>query len=193
VHKRTLAAASSGLASLLTAAALTVFSQPASAAYAGSINAPRSAVLYQTCWQVPYHLVGFAPGSSDWDLEVSLVGPDGIEVSSDYLYDADPNIDGLQLCGFEQPGTYTVKATGEWYDDDFNTHPMSLAPAKVAVRRQASHTTAKLKAKAVKKGRVLQVKATVRDGRLTGYFPTSYAGVRLEKRVHRKWSPSAAL
>lgn len=165
-----------------------LFVPAAQASVSGSVG-NGSAVLYEGCrdWGIPYSL-SIAPGVDYWNLELSVKGPDGIEAFSDYLYSSDYPLSGtaqVQVCSFEDPGTYTVEATGEWSDYDTDQDGTYTLPSSTfKVRLAKSKTTMKVVKKP--KNRVL-ITVTVKDERPNGYFPSEYADVKLQAFRGGRW------
>jgi hypothetical protein len=179
------------LASTLVAVPASLMSAaPAHADYSavGSVSAS-NAVLYEGCHDIPYALNLRTTLGDSWSIDVSLLGPDGLEVSGDFVYSDSPTPDGLQVCGnLHNPGRYTITAIGEYYDTSSGrTSKFDLDPTQISVREPVSTVAAKAASKRVKKGRTVKVTARVRDERPNGRFPTSYAKVRLEEKRKGRW------
>jgi hypothetical protein len=161
---------------------------PAQASVSGSVG-NGSAVLYEGCrdWGIPYSL-NIDPGVDYWNLELSVKGPDGIETFSDYLYSSDYPSSGtaqVQVCSFEDPGTYTVEAAGEWSDYDTDQDGTYTLPTSTfKVRLPKSRTTIKVVKKP--KNRVV-ITVAVKDERPNGHFPSEYADVKLQAFHGGRW------
>jgi len=177
----------SGALGLALAASL-LAAPPAQASVSGTIG-NGSAVLYEGCryWAIPYSL-NLVPGIDYWNLSLSVKGPDGIEDFSDYLYSSDYPSSGsaqVQVCSIDDPGTYTVEATGEW--SDYNTDQdgtYTLPSSTFEVRLPESKTT--LKVKALPRNRV-RLTVAVKDERPNGFFPSEYADVKLQAFRGGRW------
>jgi len=149
----------------------------------------RSGVLYNGCHYHPYaYSLSVPAGTQYWNLTVSLVGPDGIESTSDYLAQSlgDPmaGTGGLQVCGFELAGVYSLRSVLEYEDSGWNTHTVPLPTTYVALRKPYSRTTVKMiKTRPGKH----KMRISSSDERPAGYFGAAYATVYLQQRVDGRW------
>ena len=172
----------------VTLAASIVPAPPAEASVAGTIG-NGSAVLYEGCryWSIPY-LLSVDPGVDYWNLSLSIKGPDGIEDFSDYLYSSEYPSSGsaqVQVCSIDDPGTYTVEATGEFTDYDTDQDGTYTLPSSTFnVRQPKSKTTLKVKQLPQNK---MRLTVTVKDERPNGFFPSEYADVKLQAFKGGRW------
>lgn len=176
------------LAIALAASTLGLLSTPANAA-TGHLTPPAPGVLFDDCRDVavPYAL-SIEPGADSWSMTVTAYGPDGTEETSDFLYDDEDPSTGtakLQFCGYEDPGSYIVRAEGSSSDFDakISERPFNLAPVTLTMRLPESRTTVKVKR--VRNG--VRVTALVRDERPNGFFPTEYATLNLQYLSRGQW------
>ncbi|MEV7428341.1 hypothetical protein AB0N29_01870 [Nocardioides sp. NPDC092400] len=126
--------------------------------------------------------------TEDWSMDVILEGPDGLEASSDFVYDAAASgRSDLQICSFYLPGTYTIRATVSAYDYDYNNTTFDLAPSKFTLRKPRTQTTVKASTTNPSKGQVVRFNVVSKDERPKGYFPNDYADVILQALKGGKW------
>lgn len=124
-------------AALLAPAALLIPS--AGAAHAAVPTRGRlhsdAAVLRTGCHHHRYTYRVHVP-STDWYMTVRLRGPRGRVVETDHPYGGGSTGSGyLQLCDFQRPGRYTLRARGHWTDYLGAEHAFRLHRATFAVRR----------------------------------------------------------
>jgi hypothetical protein len=166
---------------------------PAAASGAPGVSISTSnGVLYDGCWQHSFaYAVTLPQGSTHWDLDVTLYGPDGLEVSSDYLYgytdSPAPGNGSIQICDFEMAGTYTLKTQFEWSDQNDDDHATTLAPVPFTMRRPQTRTSLAASTANPRYGQVLTLRVTSRDERPTGYFANRYELVRVQHYVAGQW------
>lgn len=185
--RTTLAASALLLAATLTPA-------PAQAAGEGTVSMS-PVVLYESCGMHPFTYQIARPASDNyWNMDFKLVGPDGIEVSTNYEYGPQVGtVQGtadFQICRYPNlPGTYTVTGTGEscpTAGSDVCT-TITVAPYTVSVRLPMTRTTIKASTLRPSKGQVVRFVVKVTDERPTGYFATSSAKVQLQRKVGAAW------
>ncbi len=171
----------------VVATVLLVFLLPLTPAAAldGDVQ-PTSGVLYSGCRDVPVrYSVTFPAEMEDWTLDLTAYGADGLEATSTGVssFGGEPTAGtaGLFFCSIDEPGRYTVLATGEWYDVyEYNTHPYSLPTTSFTMRLPKTRTVAKAKGS-------FKIKAAVQDERPNGYFPADYFDVWLERLQNGRW------
>lgn len=146
----------------------------------------KDGVLYSGCREHSYtYNLPVPEYADDWSADVIIYGPDGLEVASDYLYSGTGRgTSSFQVCGSENAGRWTIKATGEWYDYDYNSYSFSARGA--AFKMRAPTTRATLAARRVARG-VYSLRVSVRDERPKGFFPTEYADYVLQTRRGARW------
>jgi hypothetical protein len=114
---------------LLLVAGLGVINPAAHAAGTGSVSAS-GGVLYSDCRQHAYtYALSLPADTASWNLDVTVLGPDGLYSAGDFLYDdADPatGVADFQLCGGELAGLYTITATLTTYDADYTESATAL-------------------------------------------------------------------
>ena len=161
---------------------------PADAGVSGSMSAPNG-VLYSGCRYLPVsYSLAVTPDVDSWSVDLSLIGPDGLEASSAFFYDDEggpKGIEGIQFCSYFGPGRYTIEGTGEWSDYDTDQSGTITLPTISATLRLPK-TKTNLKVKSLPKNR-MRLTATVKDERPNGYFPTEYADVKLQAFIGGKW------
>lgn len=148
-----------------------------------------SGVLYSGCHYHPYdYSLSLPAGTQYWNLTVSLAGPDGIESTGDYLAQSlgDPiaGTGGLQVCGFELAGAYSLRSVLEYEDSGWNTHTVPLATAYVTLRKPYSRTTVKMVETRPGKHKM---RISSSDERPTGFFGAAYATVYLQQWADGRW------
>jgi hypothetical protein len=169
-------------------ASLAVVAAPAHAAVTGSTSAG-DVVLFDKCetHDIDYALA-ISPGTSFWRLEVTVADPDGFSSEGTVLSSTklSPTIGVVQVqfCGAEQPGTWTVHATGLFQLVPAVGIPFSLPDSTFQVRRAATHT--RLVSHSAGHGQY-RLTVNVKDERPKGFRPTASAQVKLERRVHGAW------
>lgn len=163
---------------------------PAHAAGSGTLTL-QSGVLYE-CVQHPYsYSLALPAGTTYWNMDVTVRGPDGLEAGGDYLY-AQPSTSGtagFQLCPSSGPGTYTVSAVGEYHDADYNRGTFTLPPVTFQMRLPMTRTTLKATVKKNKKTKkkTVVLRTLTTDERPNGYFATSYPDVVIQQRRGSSW------
>ncbi|MEP9381584.1 hypothetical protein [Nocardioides sp. KR10-350] len=183
------------LVSLFLAVAGLVLLSPsaAQAASASGWTSSSNGVLYDTSQKHRYGFSVSVPAAADdWDLEVTLVAPDGTDAGSDYKYGSNSKSASgyFWFFGSEMPGRYRVKAQLTWYDWDASSnwkHQVSLPTSSFTMRRPHSRTTLTVSDRTPRKGQIVRYTITLRDERPRGYFPTKYEYVVLQHKVGGAW------
>jgi len=161
---------------------------PAHAA-GGAVQSP-DGVLWQ-CHEHNYrYQIELPPGAYGWSADVTISGPDGLEVSTDYLYDDENPTHGtssFQICSFEMAGRYTVSTDVEWHDYDYNSSSFSLPDAYFKMRDPKTRTSLTAAPRKPRPNAVVKFRVVSKDERPNGYFGTSYASVVLEVKAGNKW------
>lgn len=154
------------------------------AAHAQARGATPNGVIYSDCRTHPIAYSAPIPANASYfNLDLTVLGPDGLYVSGDYLASSlgDPptGTADVQICGYSaKPGTYTVTGEGS-YDIGLTTYKYALPSATFTMRRARTKTVAISKPSAVT--------VRVKDERPNGYFLTDFATVYLEQRVGKVW------
>lgn len=174
---------------LLVVAVGGVAGAPPAQAASGSLSIA-SGVIWSDCRQYAFtYQLALDPGTTYWNLETRVLGPDGLEVSSDYIYSSaypPSGTSSFQVCGGELPGRWSLVATME-YDVGDTSHTAQLPVAYFDMRLPKTVTTLKVSDKTLRLNQAFTFTVKVKDERPTGYFGTSYASVRLERRSSGKW------
>ncbi len=180
---------------LVTAAAVVVTMQfPASAVTSGSAEFHAgSGVLYSGCRYHPYTFdLSLPEGTTHWDIDVSLKGPDGNEVSSDYLYGTTSDSGGghgkVQICAGELAGQYRLTGTLEYTGSDDMDHSTPATPATFTMRKPRTTTKLTVSTTNPKCGQAFTFRVAAMDERPNGFFATKYATVRLQRYRAGHWS-----
>lgn len=179
-----LTAVAAGLVSSLTTTA------PAYAANEVTISMT-GGVLYDDCGYYGFSYAAAIPAGYGpyWNMDLQLLGPDGNEAASAYVYgEASGGSDDFFLC--ESPnlaGTYSIRGTGEACDADYDCLPITAAPGTVTFRLPKTRTSLIAKPRRAAKGQVVRFIITSTDERPTGYFGTSYATVKLQAKRNGSW------
>lgn len=173
---------------LLCVTSLVGFATPAVAA--GSLTAG-DGVLYSDCRDHPYYFAVSPPlGTDSWSMDVTAYGPDGTSQASDFVYDdISTGVGGLQFCGSELAGRYELVAEIEYSDYDAAGSGTSTErlTSTFTMRKPQSRTRLQVSTKSPRYDSPVRFVVRSSDERPSGYFPTSYAEVRLQKRVGSRW------
>jgi hypothetical protein len=186
-------AAVGAVATLAMVCSALMMTSPAEAT--GAPNAAISTdngVLYSGCRMHHFSFVVTVPaGSTHWNLDVDVYGPDGLEVSGDYLYGStdnpSPGTGSVQICASELAGTYAFSTSFEWSDQDYTDHSTTLAPVRFTMRRPSTRTSIAASTTNPRYGQVVTLRVTSRDERPAGYFANRYGVVRIQRLVAGRW------
>jgi hypothetical protein len=177
-----------GLLGLGLVAGLVVISASPAAAGSGSVSA-RDGVLYDDCRDHTYRY-SVNPGSSDWSLDVELIGPDGTSADFDFLSggsDPTSGTGGFFFCGWERPGRYEIHATLTWYDEDYYEYTDSLPVDAFRMRKPRSRTSIEFSDPTPHYNEIIKIRTQTKDERPHGFFPAGYPWVRLQLRTRSGW------
>ena len=146
-------------------------------------------VLYPGCGEYSYTYSVSVPEDTDgWSMGVVLLGPDGIEVTSDYVYDAPTSGRGkIQICDSELAGGYTLQAFVEGYDTDYNKFAFELPATRFQMRQTRTRTALTASTTNPSCGDVVRLRIATTGERPRGYFPTRYTPVTIQRRVDGVW------
>jgi hypothetical protein len=123
-------------------------------------------------------------------MDVVAYGPDGTSQSSDFVYDDISTGSGeLQFCGYELAGRYELVAEIEYSDYDAAGSGTSAErlTSTFAMRQPQTRTRLQVSTRSPRYNSPVRFVIRTADERPSGYFPTSYAEVRLQKRVGSRW------
>ncbi|WP_370614387.1 hypothetical protein [Mumia sp. Pv 4-285] len=164
----------------------------AEAATAASARAS-SGVLWDDCFDHRFsYTVGSAAASADdWELDVTLVGPDGRTADSNWLWKGGDPASGSSsffFCGgSDRPGTYQIRGTVTSYDEDYNATKRAIPTSTFRMRQPQTRSAVRATPKKTRTGRVVRLKGTSKVERPRGFYALEYAPVRLQQKVHGKW------
>lgn len=173
---------------LLAAASLVGLASPSSAA---GVLVVGNGVLYQDCRDHPYSFsVLPPPGTDSWSMDVTAYGPDGTSQASDFVYDdISTGSGGLQFCGSELPGSYELVAEVEY--SDFDAYGSGTTTERLtstfSMRKPSTRTRLQVSTRSPRYNAAVRFTIKTSDERPSGYFPTSYADVRLQRRAGNRW------
>lgn len=175
------------LAALLPLTAVT----PASAANELSTSMP-GGVLYEGCGYHEYsYSAALPPGYTyRWEMDMQLLGPDGLEVDTDFLYTSEglAGVADFFICDSPNlAGTYTIQGAGEACNSDYMCVPITTAPSTTTFRLPQSRTMLRAKPTRPAKGQVVRFRVESQDERPTGYFGSPYATVKLQINRGGAW------
>jgi hypothetical protein len=148
-------------------------------------------VLYE-CADHPYtYSLDLPEDTESWSMDVTVRSEDGLEATSDYVYDQ-PGLAGtseFQLCPSDGPGAYTLNATVAYYNSDYDRSTIDLPVAIFAMRLPMTRTamTAAVRPNRPKKLKVVVLRTRTTDERPNGYFQTSYPDVVIEYQQAGAW------
>jgi hypothetical protein len=173
------------------AAALTAVPSPAQAAVVGSTSS-EDVVLYDECQQHPVdYTVHIPAGTTFWRLRVVIADPQGHNSQGDVFTSSTSPTSGtftFQFCGSEDPGTYTVRATGFTEVLPAVQLPFALPDSTFEVlpaRTRTALTKTRLD------GRRYLLTAAVRRQSSDGFSRAEGVLTRIEQRVDGEWRPVA--
>lgn len=173
---------------ILSLAPLVGFATPAHAVGSLSVG---DGVLFGDCREHPYYFAVSPPiGTDSWSMDVTAHGPDGTSQASDFVYDdISTGTGGLQFCGSELAGRYELVAEIEYSDYDAAGSGTSFErlTSTFAMRQPRSRTHLQVSTKSPRYNSPVRFMIKTSDERPAGYFPTSYAEVRLQKRMGSRW------
>lgn len=173
---------------MLALTSLVGFAAPASAVGSMSVG---DGVLYDDCRDHPYFFSVLPPAGTDsWSMDVTAYGPDGTSQASDFVYDdISTGSGGLQFCGYELAGRYELVAEIEYTDYDAAGSGVSTErlTSTFAMRQPYTRTRLQVSTRSPRYNSAVRFTVKTTDERPSGYFPTSYAEVRLQTRVGSKW------
>ena len=173
---------------VFTAASFVGLVSPASATGALVVG---DGVLYQDCREHPYSFsVQPPPGTDSWSMDVTAYGPDGTSQASDFVYDdISTGTGGLQFCGSEMSGRYELVAEIEYsdYDSDGSGTTTERLTSAFSMRKPSSRTRLRVSTRNPRYNSAVRFTIKTSDERPSGYFATSYAEVRLQRRVGARW------
>ena len=147
-------------------------------------------VLYDDCRSYFYRYSVVLPeGAQDWDLEVAVYGPDGRLSDTDFVgTDALSGTSSFFLCQrVDSFGGYTIRATFDWLDADSRWQHARLDDARFSMRKPHTRTALSVSTRRPAYGQVVRYRIRVWDERPTGYVPTAFAWVVLQRKVDRHW------
>lgn len=181
--------------SLLLAATITAvgglapIAQAASSLTGGSTVQIGNGVLFEGCNRQAYsYAVDPQRAAGGWSLTVDAFDPRGIRQTGDIVgsFEEDPvsgTVAGIQICSFEMPGSWQLRATVDYYqgvDEE-------LAPVAFRMRRPATTTSLQVNDRSAAVGQRLTFTARVLGEYPNGRFALEYAPVVLQKKVGSSW------
>lgn len=146
---------------------------------------------YPVRYDVPDDVMASAYG---WSLEVTFYDPRGIESDSDYLFDdEDPSSGNANafICEDELAGAWTLGATLEWYDAEYNTHTLKTSDS-FSVRKTATRTGIAVNDTTANYGQKLTFTVSSQKQFPNGFFAEPYTAVRLQKYDSGVWRTFAS-
>lgn len=163
---------------------------PAHAANEIAVSMP-GGVLFDTCGYYDFSYTAAIPAgyTYTWSADLELIGPDGNEVDTDYVYD-DEATTASQFFLCDSPnlaGTYSIGGSGEACNSNYSCVPITVAPSTTTFRLPQTRTTLKARPLRPAKGQVVRFLVKSTDERPAGYFGTPYATVRLQVRRGGSW------
>lgn len=160
-----------------------------SAEAVGGWTSSSNGVLYANNPQHAYRYSAPIPArAADWVMEVDLIGPDGGQASWDFVWGGRQTGSGnLYIFSSSLPGRYTIRASGEWYDANYDSHAFTVPASTFMMRKAHSKTTLSVSDRTPRKGQTITMKVTIKDERPRGYFKTQYAPVKLQRKVGGTW------
>jgi hypothetical protein len=147
-------------------------------------------VLYDDCRDYPYRYAVAPPADAqDWDVDVTLYGPDGRLSDTDFISTlALSGTSTFFLCPpSDRYGGYTIRATFEWLDADSQWQHAQLDDAHFSMRKPRTRTALSVSTRRPAYGQVVRYRIRVWDERPSGYHPTAFAWVVLQRKVDGHW------
>lgn len=179
--------------SLAATGLMTISANPATAAATTAVRVSNG-VLYEGC---PTHNWAYQVEDDqalyDWAIFVTAYDPRGVEVSSSSVWadEGAPSAgvaggdDGLQICGSERAGRYTLTAEIHFYGGPYNDKALpsssfTMRPARTRTKLRASDTTANY-------NQMMRLTMTSLQEYPRGYFGEDYATVVLQRKTSSGW------
>jgi hypothetical protein len=152
-----------------------------------------SGVLYDDCLHYPYRYSVSVPAEAGYrDLEVRLIGPSGALADTDFVAPDTNDATGTSSFFLCPPtdlyGSYTIRAKVEWgAGENSITDSSQLDDSHFSMRKPYTRTRLSVSTHRPSYGQMVTYRIRVRDERPTGYYPTAFAWVFLQKRVDGHW------
>ncbi len=148
-------------------------------------------IVYPGCSSYGFALDPDLPAAAEngWDLAIEVRGPGGVLVHEDTLSDSgtDVLLDSMSICSDAAgPGVYRITGTGSWYDENYNTAPVSL-DASFTLRRPNSITTLSAVKANVRPGSWAKLKTMVLAETRRGPDASMFTTVVLQQRKAKRW------
>jgi hypothetical protein len=152
-------------------------------------------VLYDDCVRHSFRYSVSAPPDAGYrDLQVRLVEPDGRPSQTVTVYPDTNDATGVAsfIQGLCPPGdlygTYTIRATLRWGADPQTVDQhVDLADTHFSMRKPSTRTSLSVSTRRPAHGQRVVCRIRVFDERPTGYLPTWFTWVHLEKRRDGRW------
>lgn len=174
---------------LLACSTVLVTATLASANSMGTVSTTNGTIWSDCRQQTFNYALSLAPGTTYWNLEVTVLGHDGLERASDYLYKSGYPSTGtstFQVCGGAAPGQWTLTATLNYEIGD-SPYSTQLPPAHFSMRLPNTRTSLRASDRTLRHNQVFTFTIKTQDERPAGYFRTEYASVRLQRKSAGVW------
>ncbi|MBB3044222.1 hypothetical protein [Nocardioides soli] len=152
----------------------------------GRIHVDRRGVLYEGCNDVDYSWsINLPYGAASWSMTVTLEGPDGTEVDSDYEYDNHGGYGSgsFQICDWEEPGRYYIDVDASYLDEDYDERFLWVDAPSFSMKRPKSRTQISVHpTRNLHRGQLVTMKVTSRGQKPYGYFRLPYVNVVIQVR-----------
>jgi hypothetical protein len=148
-------------------------------------------IVYPGCSSYGFSVDPDLPAAAEngWDLAIEVRGPGGVLVHEDFL--SDPGtaelLDHMWICSEDAgPGVYTMTGTGSWYDENYDTTPISI-DASFALRRPGSITTLQAAKANPRPDTWVKLKTQVLTETRRGPDASKFTTVVLQQRKGKRW------
>jgi hypothetical protein len=184
------------LAAALTVSMIPLAAPPVAAVTSSETLTTTNAILYPGCRYHPYTLtIDNSEVAHGWSFDATIYGPDGLEVSSDFMYGEATDVPAqgdFLLCASDPAGRYTLGGTFESTDNNYDSHSHPVAAVTFTVRRPHSRTSLSTSKLNARYGEAVTLRSVTKDERPNGYYATQYATVVLQKYSGGRWVKVAA-
>jgi len=178
-----------GTVTILALVASVLSTASPAAAATGTVSASNG-VLLEGCEDYDYQW-SVGPGARNWNLDVTLIGPDGGSASSDYQSGtySSSGTGSFFLCDSDGAGTYRIEAELTEYGASYSSEITTTSTASFTLRKPKSRVTLSASPTRPRFNGVVTLRAQVQQEQRYGYGKAAYGYVRLEVLTEGAWRP----